>query len=244
MAAGTAQRAAIDAAMPIATADAGTYASAGLSAQNATQESGLMGQKFNYDSAINTQNIQANIGLAGMKAENDQIMANQKALADLNIQGANNLAAMDRIVKTGIDSKNAAALLATADANKLDAQTKVAYTTAAAPVLQESTRAIQAIQTSPDSQWRDPAVDKQKAITAITAQKEMDIESLASLYKYPVDWNGSTAQADNAANIANQQATDAAGYADLSEGGENTKYKTILDDGKWWTPAGEAARKG
>ena len=75
LAAGTAEKAAIDAALPIATSDASTYSNSGLSAQQAAQDTSLTGYKaqldaaqqatnFGYNTSLNQQNIKGNIDIS------------------------------------------------------------------------------------------------------------------------------------------------------------------------------------
>jgi hypothetical protein len=75
LAAGTSEKAAIDAALPIATSDAATYSNSGLSAQQAAQDTSLTEDKarldaaqqernFGYNTGLNQQNIQGNLDIS------------------------------------------------------------------------------------------------------------------------------------------------------------------------------------
>lgn len=122
LAAGTAEKAAIDAAAPIATSDANTYATAGLSAQNNTQDKGLAGyqsqlasaqakENFGYTTAENAQNIKGNMDI-------------QKQAQDANLV---------------IQNLN------------ISQQEKASLTSATGPIIQQVQAEISQIQRTPDS---------------------------------------------------------------------------------------------
>lgn len=97
IAAGAAQRAAIDSAMPIAQQDAQTYATAGLSAQNANQDAALKGYSANLESAQQEENYGYNAALADQKTANDSLLANLTASNAMTADQANNASAMERL---------------------------------------------------------------------------------------------------------------------------------------------------
>jgi hypothetical protein len=190
LAAGTAERSAIDAALPIAQQDANTFAASGQSAQNANQDLGLTSYKslldsaqqrenFGYTTAENEQNIKANTALQDdrLKSQADlQTQAEASALQQQSQQQQANLALQTTL-------KNMDVKL---DLQKLDATARDALTTAVSPIIQQVQSEIAQIQRTPNSTLSPDA----KA-TAIAAQNEYlraNIQTISTLYGYRLDW--------------------------------------------------------
>jgi hypothetical protein len=230
LAAGTSERAAIDSALPIATSDAGTYANAGLSAQNANQnltqtgyqtnlESALAKEKFGYDTSINNTNIQANKDLQSQrdlaesnrlstqisattgieqaklieqKQELDQRIASDKAINDSNNSAAlertksSDTAAIERtnISESGAKERNQATIAANAIADKL--KDKAAYADSVTKIKQQTTIALQNIDSIPDLQMSPD--DKAKAKADILDKQDDDIYAQGAIYSNPIGW--------------------------------------------------------
>lgn len=160
IAVGSAQRAAIDAALPIAQSDASTYAASGLSAQNAGQQitqtgyegninSALNREKFGYDSTLNTQNISANSALQTQKTQ--EAIDAQKQLNDLGLN---------------------------VDLEKLKAVEKDSVSN----LIQQYQQQVSLIDRTPDEQMNSFAKD------AAIAKQRSALEAAISLYSYEIDW--------------------------------------------------------
>ena len=186
IAAGTSQRAAIDAALPIATSDAGTYATAGLSAQNANQDitkqgyqslidSALKKQDFTTSSALNDQNIQANKDL---KTQGDQTTVNTKVM-DINAAVADRATVIDA-------NKDAAAIVAsatvTADKLKMNATDKTDYVSRRTTLQQEADVSFRNIDSIADTVM---SADK-KALAKANIQDTLD----ANVWALGVTYSG------------------------------------------------------
>jgi hypothetical protein len=107
IAAGSGERAAIDAALPIATSDANVYSQSGLSAQQSGQDMGLtrykslldsaqQQQNFGYNTALNNQNISGNM-LIGKQAQDAALVI--KNLDVTQVQKTSLLAAISPIIQ-------------------------------------------------------------------------------------------------------------------------------------------------
>ena len=88
MAVGAGRRAAIDAALPIATSDAGTYATSGLSAQEAGQTAAIQTAQQQNQAFLNQQNIAGNITLGEQQTARDMATAKLRTQADIDIARA------------------------------------------------------------------------------------------------------------------------------------------------------------
>jgi len=217
IAAGATEKAAIDAALPIATQDANTFATSGLSAQTARQDQSLTGYKslldsaqqtenFGFRTAENEQNIAGNLGLqkqaqeaqAGLQskqleAEAARLESAQKATASLEASKQ----ASDLVRQT--QSEQAALNLQTTlknldiqiDLRELAARERESYTSAISPVIQQVQAEISQIQRTPDSVLSYD--DKLNAINQLNANLTTQLQTITQLYRYPITWSAPTA---------------------------------------------------
>ena len=201
LAAGTAERAAIDAAAPIATSDANIYAAAGQSAQGANQDRTLAGynsllgaaqaqQNFGYTTAENQQNIQANTDLQNARLQSTSDLQTQQNAATLAQQTQQQQATST--LQTTLKSMDVNLSL-----DQMDATSRNAFTTAVTPIMQQTQAAIQAIQTTPDTTMSAEA--KATAITDLQANMKAGINTMSTLYNFPVTWG-----VDSPAQVAAQ----------------------------------------
>ena len=154
IAAGTSERAAIDAAMPIAQQDSTVNANAGQSAQQSNQDIGLTGYKAGIDSAQQAENF-------GYRTrENEQNIAANTALQN------------DRIAL---------------DLKRMDATSRDQYNAAASPIIQQTQSEIAQIQRTADSVLSPEA--KVAAIGDLTQRQNANLQTIATLYGYKLDWN-------------------------------------------------------
>lgn len=195
LAAGTAERAAIDAAMPIATQDATANATAGQSAQNANQDLGLTGYKslldsaqqsenFDYRTRENQQNIAANTQLQDDRLKSQGALQTQSeaaALAQQTQQQQANLGLQTTLKQMDISL----------DLQKLDATARDALTAATSPIVQQVQSEIAQIQRTPDEQMS--AAAKADAIASQNAYLRTNLQTISTLYGYQLDWPNDSA---------------------------------------------------
>ena len=196
LAAGTSERAAIDAALPIAQQDSTINANAGQSAQNANQDIGLTGYKslldsaqqkenFGYQTQQNAQNIAGNMQL--QKQSQEATFDLQKTLQDMDIA---------------------------LDTTKLKSQEMVSLGNTTGPIMQQMLSEIAKINTQPDSVLSPEA--KQQAIYTITSNARAKAQTLAKLYGYNLDWP------EEALQTAPTSPTGGAGTVATNQGGSTT----------------------
>jgi len=201
LAAGTAERAAIDAAMPIAAQDANTNATAGQSAQNANQDLSLTGYKsildaaqqsenFGYRTAENDQNIAANIKLQDDRLKSTADLQTQAEASQLTRQTQTETSALQQQTQ----QQQATLALQTTlkqmdidfDVTKMDASARDTFTGAVSPIIQQVEAEIAQIQRLPNEQMDARA--KEGAIRDLRAGMVADIQTVATLYNYSLDW--------------------------------------------------------
>jgi len=190
LAAGTAERAAIDAAMPIAAQDATTNATAGQSAQNANQDLGLTGYKsildsaqqsenFDYRTRENQQNIAANTQLQDDRLKSQATLQTQSEGAALKQQTQQQTA--NSTLQTSLKNMDI-----NLDLKRFDATARDALTSAVSPIVQQVQSEIAQIQRTPDSAMSPEA--KLTAIADLKAGMTTSIDTISTLYSYKLDW--------------------------------------------------------
>ena len=173
IAVGSAQRAVIDAATPIATSDAQTYANSGLSAQQANQQTSLAGYQARLNSAQGAENF------ANTTAANSQNIAGNLQIADKN-----NAAQMERLnaqIKSD-ETKN--------------------YASTLGPIAQQYQVALSDIMKIPDSQLGETAdaatAQRNRMINTAYANYQQQVNTVASIFNVKVAWDSPTAPSTTA----------------------------------------------
>ena len=187
LAAGTSEKAAIDAALPIAQGDAGTYANAGQSAQQANQDVNLTGYKSLLDSAQQAENFKQSTQQNAQNIAGN--LAIQKQSQDATSQLQTTLKNMDINMNL----------------NTLEATSRDAFTKSVGPIIQQATDAINKINTTPDEQLSADA--KATAVNTQQALLQSQLNTMSSLYNYKLAWNTPSVQPGTAANTNVNTAT-------------------------------------
>lgn len=168
LAAGAAEKAAIDAAAPIAAQDASTYAASGLSAQNANQETKQLGYKGQIDSVVKMQELYNAAVLQQQQGGITQENTAQKYALETQLQTT--LKQMDINI----------------DMEKIASNDRQSYVNAIGPIMQQYQNSYITIQQQPDNVMDASA--KAAALSDLHAMYKPQLESISNLYGYTVDW--------------------------------------------------------
>lgn len=178
IAAQSSQKAAIDAAAPIAAQDASTYAASGLSAQNANQTNAANKYSAELQAANNAQSL---YNSATLQEQQGQISS---ALKDQDFEADKFLKQMDINVDL--------AQLASAD--------RQSFVTAVTPLMQQYQTSYTNIQSQPKSVMS--ATAKAAALADLEEMYKPQLESMANIYGYSLEWGDSDASATDSYNAS------------------------------------------
>lgn len=199
IAAGAAEKAAIDAAEPIAAQDASTYAASGLSAQNANQASA----EAQYNAMLKSiADQQSYSNSAGLQAQQGQITKDlQTTLKNMDYSNSSRLqqekAASDYNLQTTLKNMDIGV-----DLQKLAATDRNSFSTAAQGIMQQYQSAYTSIQSQPDTVMDANA--KATAIANLTAMYKPQLQSLANIYGYSLDWGTGGMSSSQAYDLQSQ----------------------------------------
>jgi hypothetical protein len=184
MAAGTAEKAAIDAAAPIAAQDASTYAASGLSSQNANQEQAQSQLNAIFKSISDAQSLYNGMQLQEQKGQIDSgLQAQQgKITSDLQAQKDAAYASLSLTMKN-IDSNIDVMKIASAD--------RSSYVQSMSQVMQNYQNAYTSIQTTPDSTINQTS--KMQSLASLNDIYRANLVSMTNLYGYDVNWGATAA---------------------------------------------------
>lgn len=177
MVAGSGERAAIDAAAPIAAQDASTYAASGLSAQNANQDLTATGYKSALDLSGNSilsaqnaaQTAKSNAYQTNQEYENNKALQTQSQAATASLQTS--LKQMD----------------VNLDLTQLAQSDRTAFASAVAPVMQQFQSEISQIERTPDVEM--DAAAKAAAIQEQRNYLKSNLAPIAQIYGYTMTWD-------------------------------------------------------
>ena len=173
-----AQKAAIEAALPIAQQDAQTYATAGQSAQNAAQQAEL----------INVQGSQSSILSSQDAWEAGQLSSIQSiATAKLSLQNSIQAQSLEQISQAGLNYRQGIdnALqekIAAANISTSEGQIVASAITSLGDTFQKQ---LETINTNADMTPEAKLANS----NLLQAQYEANVESIASIYKIPITWS-------------------------------------------------------
>ena len=168
-AAASSQKAAIDAAAPIAGQDASTYAASGLSAQNANQD--LNATRYN---ALTTSAVKS------QETENALMANDQQGLINSNLQAQkayNDTQLQTSLKQMGID----------VDLQNIAASDRSQFSSAASSIMEQYQAAYSNIMMQPDSSF--DAGSKAAAVADLKSMLNSQLSSIASVYNYKVNWS-------------------------------------------------------
>lgn len=201
LASGMSQKAAIDAAAPIAAQDASTHAASALSAQNATQQAEIMkfdgqvqtiakAQQAYYDSMMELEKFKYTEYLDNKKFWYDSYLQDTKYADEgaLKDKAALYESALQK-QKTDAEATLQKALKqidANIELEKIAANDRANFVQAMGPVMQQYQTTFQTIQAQPN-EVMDQAAKTWALNTAALMYKDQ-MTALASIYGYPVSW--------------------------------------------------------
>ena len=190
IAVGAGQKAAIEAALPIAQQDAKAYSDSGMSAQAAGQqlaqtefESDLAARQsetnFGYQKQLNAQNIGGNISIANNQAALEKALADQKYTWESNLQ-------KQRDEATATLQTTLKQMDVDFDLGKLAQADRDSFGQAAYPIIQQTQAEISKVNVTPDAQMTPEA--KQTAIAQLQTQMSTQLGNLGKIYGYELTW--------------------------------------------------------
>lgn len=220
IAVGAGERAAIDAAAPIAAQDASTYAASGLSAQNANQQLTQTG----YEGAINLYNSSA---LSAQEAGQALTQTGYESSLEsgLSAQAAEQEYELQTTLKQmDIDM----------DLTTLAQSDREAFTAAITPIMQQVQAEISNIERTADS-----VMDSEAKLTAIAEQQaflKSSIAPIAAIYGYEITWSDSELLTEREQSVEQEQAATAEAAAAASTTEAQVKagrYQKVPESGQW-----------
>jgi hypothetical protein len=188
IAAGTSQKAAYDAAVPIATADAANTTAKDLSAQGYAQSSKLQGQQNQANQTIAQMNIDASTKqqaasiMAQLQISGDQLAA-QKAIAELNIADADKQQLLSIASQTNLADISQQTQLSVANMNVASNQQDkaMAAATSYASIYQNMVNSV-------NTNTQIPADARQAYLTNAKTLYDNGMSLVEQTYNVQLDW--------------------------------------------------------
>lgn len=233
MAAGAAERSAIEAGLPIAQADASVNASAGQSAQEAGQASMLSAQQAGQTSQISTQQAGQASQLSAQQAAEKRVQEEESARQNFGYTTATNAQNIAANINLQ-DSRIALDLTRITEARREQAAGAIA------PLMQQLTTEEARIQAIPNAEMSPES--KAQAITQLRQAAQARANTVTSLYGYNLSWPAPEAT-NTAAIPSNAAAPTAVAAAQATSAAEaaNAAARTVQQGG---TVTGTDPRSG